>query len=324
MKKLILALAVFLSLAGVLTSCSNDETPVANTNAVEVKKSEILQQLQTINDSLNQNVEIPKSRGFWSGLYIVLRDAMGAHDGGKIGALTGAVIGSAVEGVGAIPGAAIGRDVGAVIGAIAYSHQAYKETCKGLELPITDLPYIMGGYQEACTVTSDSDEVSDNILVLDDNFENIGRLHNKTLNYLLDNVNKLMPLGDDWEIPEGPEILEDPVFSAFELAVLESDEYVSAFNHGVASITGDDIITSDGTLPNDILVLYFDAINNFDLNGYHTEIVNVTNQYLEIISSNNELTEDEKNQLYITLAVAVYSYDFWSNFSDNDYDSDED
>lgn len=325
MKKILLSLTVILSLACVLTSCSNDEATVTTPSKVEVNNSEILLQLQTINDSLNQNIAVSQSRGrTQTALYLVRKDTQGALIGAGVGGLVGGILGLAVEIVGVIPGCALGAQAGAVIGGIGTSYYAYKKTCGGIEVPTSYLDDIMGGYQEACSVTVDhddeADEVTIKVLDISDDLENIGRLHNKTIDYLLASENQIVIHSDPIpEIPEGPEIPETPVFSAFELEVLRSEEYVNAFNQEIETILSEDInssMTSDGTISEDIMVLYIDAISNCGTTNYD-DVVSLTNQYIEIISSSNELSEDEKNNIYIAFAVAVYSYQYWTTYTEN-------
>ena len=44
------------------------------------------------------------------------------------------------------------------------------------------------------------------------------------------------------------------------------------------------------------------------------DLIKITNDYIEIIESSNEFTEDEKAMIYAGLMVSIYSPQIWDDF----------
>ena len=44
------------------------------------------------------------------------------------------------------------------------------------------------------------------------------------------------------------------------------------------------------------------------------DIIQITNDYINIIESNNEFNDDEKAMIYAGLMVSIYSPQIWDNF----------
>lgn len=44
------------------------------------------------------------------------------------------------------------------------------------------------------------------------------------------------------------------------------------------------------------------------------DIIQITNDYINIIESNNEFNDDEKAMIYAGLMVSIYSLQIWDNF----------
>lgn len=57
---------------------------------------------------------------------------------------------------------------------------------------------------------------------------------------------------------------------------------------------------------------YFKLFTNYPENV--DDLVKITNDYIEIIESGNEFTEDEKAMIYAGLMVSIYSPQIWNGF----------
>ena len=280
---------------------------VTKSDTITLQQSNTFQQLQLINDSVCQANAARTSRINWlRSLYLVSADAIGAYEMGKIGGTVGSLAGPT--------GTIVGGAVGGLIGGIGMSWGAYESSkgCAGLSGFLT-LQDMINAYKGMCSVTPRPEE--DYTLAMPDNLEDIGKLHNMTMDYLMVGENTVMPLGNELEKPVGPGVSETPVLSELELRVLESEEYGVAYNSSM-EVLSDGVtiptVMSDGSLKDEIMIMYMDAIGSYSSNDCYNEIVNLTNEYLQIVRASDELSDDDKDQLSIAFAVAVYSYQYWS------------
>ncbi|MCM1021988.1 MAG: glycine zipper family protein [Muribaculum sp.] len=291
------------------SSCSSNEDPKISVIRIEVEKpSFTIQRLKSINDSIQFNNF--HSRGRRNNLNnLVFSDAQGALKYGKLGAWIG--------GISQTPqGVLIGALIGGTIGGAAYSYRAYLETQpeNGNILPPTMIEI---------TTAYCSNEVLNNqnfitILDLADNeIEYIGEYHNRTLDYLIRNEGNgvCAPQSDELGYPEdGPIRAEDYVkISIFEESILYSDDYFNEFNSDMENFSLNDNMTYGEYSPcDDIMDTYIEAIGNYGSANEISDVINVTNLYIQVIRESTEITESDKNNLYIAFSVAVYSYKYWT------------
>jgi hypothetical protein len=55
------------------------------------------------------------------------------------------------------------------------------------------------------------------------------------------------------------------------------------------------------------------------LEAYHfanttSDVISLVNQYINIIETNNEFSDDERNAIYSGFMIAVYSCDYWDSY----------
>ncbi len=308
---------LLLFIMAVLVSCSsNDEMLISDNQPSNMYESATLSKLSAINDSVALIKGGHQSRGILKGFFLITADFTGAYSMGKIGsALGGAIGGAATAGPGAVPGAAIGGTIGAAIGGIGASYGAYL-TSKGCA--IIHVPSIENSQMAYCSAKEDVKKLS-YIGVLDipdetDSIEMIGIIHNEAMDVLI-KANQIMPAsrGPIWDSSDAP-TFSDSSLSAFESSVLSSEKYVTEYNKVIAANSDFAVlIDPDRLTANAVAQLYKDALQNYD-NASFEDIVSLTNQYISIVDESNEISKEDKRNLYIAFSVAIYSYKYWSNY----------
>lgn len=316
LKLILITLCVF-----VFSSCnSNDESPIES-KATPDNVPVALIQADSINSGINSFDGERFSRGgrLWRGLFIVSSDAIGAYELGKLGSIAGGALGTAAAGVGAVPGAVIGGVVGALVGGIGMSYGAYVGSKPSGEIVYP--PTI----EEIVTTLSLSSEIarqeSENYIAisrlnLPDSLERIGRYHNIAMSDLIHQKDGFdcAPQGNDILFPVDPGIKLGYEFSDFEMGVINSDSYINAFSLNSENVINgeyDLIITTSSSLMDKLMRRYLDALSNFCIPNDYENVISITNQYINIVNNSFELTTAEKNNLLISFAVAVYSYEYW-------------
>lgn len=317
MKKLII---FNLIIAFLLSSCSSyDKFEDKDQNEFSQSYSKFYQ-LKEINDSISQVRSQNVSRGIGTFLAVVSADVLGAGGVGYYGSKLGAAIGGAITGgSGAVPGAAIGGMIGAAVGGIGSSYGMYKG-CGGIVDKLPTMPLIANSYAQ--TVQNSAEGTYIRMLDLPvavDSLENIGYFHNKTLDYLISqDKNGIMPMNDDlYEAVDDDEILVPSVFSDFEMSILKSEEFETAYNEKLLITTGDydEMLSSiDNDNVRSILGYYLDALSYYSGMDEYDDLIMLTNEYISIIDESDTLTQIEKEILYMSLAVGVYSYKYWTEY----------
>lgn len=321
MNKLI---SVSLLLWLLFVSCVSDGEPseAIYHNNHKQTTPKILDELKKVNDSFTYSSIEGCSRGFLRGLAIFSADVIGAYEGGKIGGSVGGVVGSAFAGAGAAPGAGIGAAIGGAIGGIGSSYGMWCTTkgCGRIEYP--SIPLISDTY---CVIKAELESNrTDNEVVtigyLDipvdvKSLEDIGVIHNAALDKLIysDQID-IMPLSNEPGYIGDIDVVHNCwQLSSLETTVIQSNEFVDYYDNSMTAIFEGDYqfsIISDNIISDQIIKLYLETIENMN-NPDFESIVNFTNQYISIISDNSDVTELEKQNLYIAFSVAVYSFKYW-------------
>lgn len=325
MVNLINLLVVVMLVIGV-SACTSHEEVIKTDSDETVGTSLIVKQIQSINDSILQNHI--NSRGMYkltpTKAALLRADIEGEFIFGEMGCKIGAALGTICPGIGNIAGAYIGCFAGAVTGAIGFSYLKYLEL-GGCSYTIPNIDDIMDVYNQkenidpAFGTCIDFDVNMLQFPVQLDSLENVGRYHNLALARLIKSNSAVAPVGEWGDENKPEEGIIDPGYqiplSVFESSVIYSNEFEYNFNYYMnALVSGEFNRPEDDSIKNNIVNLYMDALGNYSGSEEIIDVVNLTNQYISVINSSNELSEKDKYQLYLSMSVGVYSYKFWTEF----------
>lgn len=281
----------------------------------EPYKTTTIKKLEQINENVKQHYT-PQyaSRGWWDWLKrigeVAAADINGAIKHGNQGSGVGGAFGSKGKAVGAI--------TGGLYGAIKYSWRAYE---KGKGSGSVE-PIPLGTNELTATYTAleaiDKDDF-DYCLSFPydgDSFENVGEYHNRALAYLMDTDGGITLMSDDIDKPITGEI--QPVLvelTPLERQIVENEEFSAELDADETILelnSLEDIDFGDSECGN-IIKLYVEALKTVSGTNAVQEVINITNQYIEVISNSVELSETDKTNLYVAFSVGAYSYKFWNN-----------
>lgn len=301
------ALAVILSL--IIIGCNKDavvNSQAPNLNEITLN-SPLLSELQNLNVSIETDFQKTKALSFKQVCNIATADLTGAYAGGKGGAKVGAYIGTLLgnPATGAVFGAAVG---GLACGA-ASSWMASPDDTKASS---SDLNY--SEFSSLCysALKFEGNIESDNIAnainpdqdilnntLLDDSSKRIGKLHNIVL----------ASLNGDIKI-ETANTKASATDDDIEGAILSSPEMEELCNQVTRDIL-DNSSTYDGSISSAVISLFNEVYNACSSNC--EDVSTIINNYQTIISTSDELTEEEKSYLSIAFSTALYSFNYWEN-----------
>ena len=279
-----------------LTACSGEQDKVEVECSAYQPTSTTIQELKTYNDSL---IGAATRREIQSDdkTMIALADAGGALAGAAAGLNIGKYFGQPLWGL-------IG---GAVIGGACASYKIYHSVIHDSGYQIKTIPskdFDNPSIYAACYAlekdkTQSEDYTKGVACGLDSCAVYVGILHNKVLNRI-DKINK-----DEIE-----SIVHEKLYN-WEQEMIHSEEYRIAFKNGSEGITAISTIVDKECA--EIMELFSTTLKNIDLNN--ERLNEITTKYTYVIKNSTTLTEDDKSCLYAFLAVANYSYDYWSEMS---------
>lgn len=314
MKKIFLiSIAVFL----LFTSCSNSDEPSGTIASSNSYKTVTVKRLEQLNDSIKQNYNRNyASRGWARNLFIVGADALGAYNWGYRGAQLGALTGTPHA-------AAVGGVLGGIYGAIKFSYTAYEisESAENYEPINLGTAEVTATYCALEVVNKSDFEYALSFPYNGDTFEIAGEYHNRALAYLMDAEREISLMGDNLDKPATEPIrpvnyveltpLEQEIVESVEFSIeFDADETILQAN----SIDDFDFGESEsGT----IMKLYIEALDSIDGPDAIQGVINLTNQYIAIISDSTTLSDEEKENLYIAFSVGAYSYKYWAEYYGN-------
>ena len=326
MKKILTkSTSLFLATTMLFASCAGNpevfdvtQDGLEATKDKEVSLSVTIQKIDDINASLPAPVNDVNSRKWfrdWGNL--LSSDIDGALDGGEIGYNVGQKIGRYIPRIGEHKGGIAGCLVGGLIGGIAGSASAYKKY-KGEEFYLPP-EYVM----DECAELEEDPEacVEFEEIEVPDSIERIGYIHNLAMDAIINNNESSFEV-----LSEEPPFLDrddqyevDPVitFTQFDKDVIASSDYVSAYNQilypteSAEPEEGEEVAKS---ISDQVIERYISALKNYASPLDYNTVVSITNQYIAVVKDSAELTDEDKNCLYIAFSVGVYSYKYWSNF----------
>lgn len=322
MKKVISVFAV-LALFCTLISCTQaDSDAMGQTTSTTALNT--LTELETYNDSILK--QVPETRGLGSGLAIATADILGAARGIRAGQTIAGVVGLASGGTGYLVTSGV---CGAICGAGA-SYAAYAVTKKpktkpemGNLLSQTKQQYKLATSDiitHAYTYNTAKDKI--NLPARYEYLIRIGEDHNGII--------AVSDQGKEIEYPLASGNIQNsgsaiPVlsygFDELDSMIYNNPFFLSQYN----GICQDIIQTMNGELSenarynidkspkvNKLLNMFLNVYNKYPKNT--NEIAEIVNKYIETIERNNELNDQEKEIVYGSLVVSLYSPQLWYRF----------
>ena len=206
------------------------------------------------------------------------------------------------------------RKIGAQLGGVVYgAAKSYKrhEEIKGWTLAspmdishpvIVDRELITAGYASTKDKVSESDYALGLSWGLDSCSVRIAILHNKVL--------------EEIEIlKSSSEIKKDRLsnLSSFERQLVESEEFIIGFDKTIYAIPIDQ--SEPQTIGDNIMTLFISEMSRPE--GDHKRVNRIIAHYTTTVKETKELSEEEKQSLYIGFAVMGYSFEYWTAIYSN-------
>lgn len=289
-------LVILSALCLIFISCTNEEPKEEakyreHTNLYQFSDDETICQLYDLNDSLINSR--PHSRGFWSffkiACTIAFADIKGAYYGYKYGLPFGAKeawISAAVTGVGA--SASAGKQ--AFSRAISYYPQEHILAAYVRTISDPNLEQKKDSISQFVKIKIPTDYVS---------VENLCTVHNLTLKSIqTSNIISSIDINDGLT-QEALDFVQSPAFKLkYNLYMGDPDSYSL------------DFALSDTESKHEYVIqLFLDLYNNYPED---IEDVNyIIDQYIDIIENDEFFSLDEKEAIYIAIAMAGYSTEYW-------------
>lgn len=286
---IIASLILVAAIAAIVTACNQKEE-----DSQLVDQSGILYELDRYNNDLvcSDATRAKQSEA----MEIAEYDAKWAFKGGKIGRTIGSLFGGKGKLIGTISG-------GVIFGGIA-SYIRYEESSERTEhttFSMTDIKAIpsLDSFEASYVVSKELISPGDYSMGVEAGLDscaiNVGLQHNK----VLDVVDGIDEEGDAQSWIARLDDLEKQIMSHKD------------FRQGYDSVMND----TDNTIGNSkntadkIMKLFMEAVSK--CNG-KKDIISVVSYYSHTVDLTNELSEDDKSNLYMGFSVMLYSYDYWT------------
>lgn len=293
------------------SSCSNDEPVQTSKSESVATPSELVASIVSFNDSLSSCVSQTRSwDGFLRIVGIASADIAGAYELGKIGAGVGSFFAPGA-------GTAIGGAIGGVLGGAGASYLAAEQ----MRVSISQVS------QTYAQVTLDLDsKLNDDLFQQDIELElpedklkllEIGKNHNLIMDGLRNDYNFSDGVSDSLLIETKSEVNVNldyvNAFDSISLAVIKDPTFNKSYEKMldiVSTKTPKEFIQASGVTYDEVVRLYLDILNTSPEKLEDVEFI--TNKYIELIEKSNELTEEEKDNIYMAFCVAAASVEYWN------------
>ena len=316
--KRILFVAVLMAMGTslLITSCTNRETEEPKEAVSTISQPEIIQQLEAFNATLGATgtrmpMHCPHTAGqelCWQcWLKILMRDVRGTFYGALNGpklTVTETVVPQPLK-LCAYQSAIIMGSGSSYMGCILrgkdQSTSSQTNSTKGTKVTSKDFA---AGYACVKNKVKSSDLDLGMTLGLDSISISVGILHNK----ILEEVDDIIEKGNQDELLDK--------LSEEEKKFVTSQDFSKSFDIIVGSSAGlAHDITEEIVVPTyeKILMLFEDALNVSSMDKETVQIIIM--KYISSVQKSKELTDKEKQCLYLSFAVAWYSYHYWENWN---------
>lgn len=278
------------------TACTEDhEGEMAYADAYATT-SELLKQLTAFNETLDAG--LPNSRGDNGCTQItdiIVADAQGAYKGSK-------AIGKIASKFGQ-NGQKVGKEAGGVVIGSASSYKRYLEieqakfsTPMGADTRITtDQETFTAGYASTKDAVQKKDYSLGIAWGLDSCSIKVGILHNK----VLDEIKLIEKSGNQKDLLSR--------LNPGEKNLIESDDFKVAYNNIISNSTE---ISFSQTLSDQVMNMFVEAVEKSGED--QNSVCRIISKYTIEVSLSKDLSEEDKESLYIGFAVMGYSHAYWS------------
>lgn len=316
---------IIVAFASIL-SCSRERDVVSETDVYS--ESALLLELSDYNQSVlskRSNTRLPG----WAKFCAVagadfIAAGTGAKMGGEYGLAVGTVVGHPVEGA-VIGGVVMGAICGVGASALAYD-KVYGCAAVDPNALYNDLSCsVQDYYDDICEMIYDETKNDDDgptqegrnpLLFEGDKIAHVeslslpataiamGAAHNVILRDLQNGV-FYKTRADVSPIPNinnQPEIVQ---------AISQDNavrDYCVAYFQGI--IEDDPLV--DETLPGLVMQIYYELLQSSSID--ESDVAEYINQYYSIVSASNELSDSEKESIYVGLAVSLFSFNYWGEY----------
>lgn len=102
--------------------------------------------------------------------------------------------------------------------------------------------------------------------------------------------------------------------SPLERKIVESKEFRSEFEADKTNPNLDDLDDLGDSASDRIMCLYLQALKSLGESATEQDVINLTNQYIEVVRNSTGLSESDKDSLLSALSIGTYAFKFWSKF----------
>lgn len=317
MKKLLFVVFSYLLFTFFLLSCTEDSA--SNVSDTEVI---MLSNLEETFDSINK--ELVTSLGLTRGgtnpgnggqvtelkdtIRIILKDAKGALEGASAGITLGGGCGTVtIPVIGTVSGATLGGFIGGIIGAVAESWDAWYDNTSSFPFP-SGVIYLHQRHSQLnyCNLLDNLNHV------FADKSDSIGMDSgigptSASMSLKIASLHNLML--DEMRLSPRPVASTDSIINAPASFFRTRYEIMKPYN--TDSVTYASEISKASRL---VFIKFgnaFSSVVSSRQSAHH-----VIDRYMEEVSNNSSISEDDKHTLLIMLGVAWYSYNYWNNYEE--------
>lgn len=133
--------------------------------------------------------------------------------------------------------------------------------------------------------------------------------HNNQINDL-DIVTRVKALNEELMANKPLSRIEDETVMTLQEDIVNSPEFLAACKITTGSI-GDNETTITNSTVDIVRKLFVQMLENYCVKS--NDVSYVISRYVDIIDQSTELTDDDKNQLKMALATALYSSNYWES-----------
>lgn len=318
MKKINISTLISILLIYVFISCTNEKNDflyIEKNQNTQFADSKLIKDLTMINTDLTRNQIVTRRWTNKQCINVAVSDIAGAWRGAKGGALIGAKIGTCLGNP--ITGGVFGGFIGGVVCGAGASWLAapetrstfrqnlsyesmrniYEKTIDDNDLSVNDDALSIS------PIARDKIELEKKLISsvnLDEEFLNIGKMHNVMLSVL--NGETLVK----YENNDKPQnTLSKQIINSKEMNTLFEEMKMNFYNGN----------TKIETKAENVMKLFEDVFLKYTSEG--EDVVYIINKYLDVVDSSNELTNKEKDYIKAGLATALYSFNYWNQTFSN-------
>lgn len=265
--------------------------------------SKLIEELEAFNSQMEE--ANPGTKGFGRICGIVGADFMAGYDGAIAGAKIGFKVGMVCGGKG-LEGALIGGGSMGLICGIGGSYLAWYGTKASSDTNLDSSKLMIMAERSIVNVDEVRTDVNEDVigtekLILPQRSIDVGILHNYILSSMI----------DEKELSVKESRFDN---SSLEHSIFYNDEFIENADNYIQTIENNGVSISQNSIPDKVMNLYQSIFNT--CSDSYDDIVTCINNYYSIVEQSAELTDEEKQSIYIGLSVSLYSLNFWNAYGE--------